>query len=407
MAMKHLFFFVFTLLITITAKSQSHTQKTTTFRQHYLKEFEKSPDAPLKGKDLDNIRFYQPDSTYRVTAKVQVLTGEKPFQMPTYDGTSKEFIRYALLTLTVKGQPIQLTIYRNSGLMLNPLYRDYLFLPFTDLTNGEDTYMGGRYIDLKTSDIKNNTVEIDFNKAYNPYCAYSDGYRCPVPPRENDLQVAIKAGEKKYTGSKQQRPKAKTTTFTEEERKRILSGDTSALMRVVQITKPEELKILKSVSTDIQPGDVHTALLARRMYASVMDTARPGVGIAAPQVGINRNAIWVKRFDKEGEPFEFYLNPKITWRSKLIRKGKEGCLSIPDIRDDVYRNYTIRLQYQDLDGKENEEMIEGFTAVIFQHETDHLLGILFTDRLQEQANETYFQINNETDLYLKKLLKRQ
>ena len=178
-------------------------------------------------------------------------------------------------------------------------------------------------------------------------------------------------------------------------------------MRVVQITEPEELKILKSVSTDIQPGDVHTALLARRMYASVMDTARPGVGIAAPQVGINRNAIWVKRFDKEGEPFEFYLNPKITWRSKLIRKGKEGCLSIPDIRDDVYRNYTIRLQYQDLDGKENEEMIEGFTAVIFQHETDHLLGILFTDRLQEQANETYFQINNETNLYLKKLLKRQ
>src|SRR5690606_40777586 len=124
-----------------------------------------------------------------------------------------------------------------------------------------------------------------------------------------------------------------------------------------------------------------------------------GVGIAAPQVGINRNVIWVKRFDKEGEPLEFYINPKITWRSKLLRKGLEGCLSIADSAGEVFRNYTIRLRYQDAKGNDHEEMVEGFSAVIFQHETDHLMGILFTDRLAEQRAGTYHRINGEIELY--------
>lgn len=78
-------------------------------------------------------------------------------------------------------------------------YKNHLFLPFTDLTSGEETYDNGRYIDLETVDIKNKTVEIDFNKAYNPYCAYvSYTYNCPIPPKENYLPVAILAGEKNY-----------------------------------------------------------------------------------------------------------------------------------------------------------------------------------------------------------------
>ncbi len=195
--------------------------------------------------------------------------------------------------------------------------------------------------------------------------------------------------------------------FTKEERKLIQSGDTKTMLKVIQITDEKELKILKSVSTDVDPKDELLPLLAERMYLSMRDPANPGIGIAAPQVGINRNLVWVQRFDKEGEPFELYLNPKIVWRSALLRKGKEGCLSIPNSSGDVLRNYTIKLTYLDKTGKFHEEIIEGFTAVIFQHETDHINGILFTDRLKEQEHLEVTSVNNEINLFLEKRLSRQ
>jgi len=195
--------------------------------------------------------------------------------------------------------------------------------------------------------------------------------------------------------------------FNKEERKIIKSGDAKSMLKVIEITQEKELKILKSVSTDIDPKDDLLPLLAQRMYLSMRDPANPGIGIAAPQIGINRNIIWVQRFDKEGELFELYLNPKIIWRSELLRKGKEGCLSIPDISGDVLRNYTIKLTYQDKTGKQFEELIEGFTAVIFQHETDHLNGILFTDRMKDQEKVEVSLINNEVNLYLVKSVRKQ
>lgn len=195
--------------------------------------------------------------------------------------------------------------------------------------------------------------------------------------------------------------------MTETEKSLVNAGDKKTMMRVLQTTNAADLKILQSVSATVDLKDESIPLLAQRMLATVKDTASPGVGIAAPQVGINRNIIWVQRFDKVGEPFEVYLNPKITWRSALMRKGTEGCLSIPDIRGDVMRNYTIRITYYDLEGKHHDEMVEGFTAVIFQHETDHLIGILFTDRLAQQEKVHYSLINEEVDLFLEKKLKRQ
>lgn len=196
--------------------------------------------------------------------------------------------------------------------------------------------------------------------------------------------------------------------FTKSEKDLIQSGDTKAMLKVIQITDEKELKILKSVSTDIDPKDKLLPLLAERMYLSMRDPANPGIGIAAPQVGINRNVIWVQRFDKEGEPFELYLNPKIVWRSSMLRKGMEGCLSIPDTSGNVFRNYTIKLVYQDKSGKQHEEVIEGFTAVIFQHETDHLNGILFTDRMKEQEKLDVSPVDDEmNDLFIEKRLIRQ
>lgn len=182
--------------------AQSYKSSIEAHRTKYKADFLAEARSPLQAEDLKNLHFYEADSNYSVNAAVQILTGEKIFKMPTYDGTSKEFIRYAQLTFTLKGKALKLTLYKNIALAINPAYKNLLFLPFTDQTNNKETYGGGRYIDLNSNDIKNKRITIDFNKAYNPYCAYSDGYRCPVPPEENDLPIAIAAGEKLYTGEK-------------------------------------------------------------------------------------------------------------------------------------------------------------------------------------------------------------
>ncbi|WP_257666794.1 DUF1684 domain-containing protein [Parapedobacter tibetensis] len=388
---------------------QSFAERVLASRQAKLESFAKNPTGPLTTADTQYLHHYHPDSSFLVVATVAHLHNEQPFRMPTSDGTSKEYIRYAKARFSVGKDTAELTLYRSMDLFANPMYRDHLFLPFTDLTNGDETYGGGRYIDLSVGDIQNGHIVIDFNHAYNPYCAYSGGYRCPVPPAENNLNMAIRAGERKYTGPMKQRPQPTTPPkpISAEEQSLILSGDTTKLMRVIQDTVPDELHILKSVSADIDSKEALLPLLAKRMHLAVTDSLHPGVGIAAPQVGINRNLIWVQRFDKAGEPLELYLNPKITWRAKLLRKGVEGCLSIADTMGQVLRNYTIRLEYDDIDGKHHEEMVEGFTAVIFQHETDHLYGILFTDRLAEQESNTYHRINEEVELYLEQRLRRQ
>lgn len=173
--------------------------------------------------------------------------------------------------------------------------------------------------------------------------------------------------------------------------------------RVLLTTSEADLKVLKAQSIDIDPKDPNIKLLADRMYATVQDEASKGVGIAAPQIGINRNAVWVQRFDKEGEPFEFIINPRISWYSDIVRHGREGCLSIPDIFGKVYRSLVLRLEYYDLNGNFHDETVEGFTAVIFQHEYDHLIGTLFTDRIKEQEKLNYVKAEVMNDVfYLKK-----
>lgn len=189
-------------LISSVSLAQTYQQKIAKHRADYKADFLKESRSPLKESDFKNLHFFDADSTFKVNATVKILQNEKIFKMPTYDGTSKEFIRYASANFTLNGKLLQVTLYKNIALATNPAYKDLLFLPFTDETNNKTTYGGGRYIDLNLNNIKNNTLEIDFNKAYNPYCAYSDGYRCPVPPEENDLTVAIIAGERLYTGEK-------------------------------------------------------------------------------------------------------------------------------------------------------------------------------------------------------------
>lgn len=182
---------------------------------------------------------------------------------------------------------------------------------------------------------------------------------------------------------------ARAQYFTEAERRLITGGDTSTLLRIIPLAEPEGYKALRALSTDIAWNDSLLPLLKERMYKAVLDSNNRGVGIAAPQVGINRNLVWVQRFDKPGAPFEFFVNPKIVWRSKLLRRGMEGDLSFSDKRGNVVRSYTIMVSYTDMQGAQHIEIMEDFTAVIFQHETDHLFGVLLTDRLEEQQSRIY------------------
>ena len=390
----------FLLALCLNTHAQSkYEQRITALREKKATELAKEQYGPLKSDQVAFLDYFPIDAGYKVNAKIEVLFNEPVFRMPTYDGTSNEYKRYAIITFTLHGKEHTLNIYQSVALFQNPAYKNHLFLPFLDLTNGQESYSGGRYIDLSTDDIKGNNVEIDFNKAYNPYCAYSNGYRCPVPPVENNLETKIMAGEKAFHKSKNERPVNLNAgqEFSAADKKIILSGDENAILRVLQTTDDKDLKVLKTTSSDVKYNDPLIESLSKRMFATVRDPNHPGVGIAAPQIGINKNLIWVQRFDKPDQPFEFYVNPKILWRSKLKRKGAEGCLSIPNRKEDVLRSYAIRLQYINKEGKVIEENIEGFTAVIFQHETDHLFGILFPDRLEEQSKEAYAPLNDKIE----------
>jgi len=181
--------------------------------------------------------------------------------------------------------------------------------------------------------------------------------------------------------------KYKTPTLSKHEQELILDGKDDDVMRVLLITNPKDSVLLRTKSANFNfPTDKKLAeKLSKRMLATVTDSATMGVGIAAPQVGVLKNLILVQRFDKKEEPIEAYYNPKITSYSKLKQPCLEGCLSIPNKMDTTRnRAYAILLEYDELTGVHKTEMVEDFTAVIFQHEIDHLNGILFLDHLDEE-----------------------
>lgn len=142
--------------------------------------------------------FYEPDSAFVVYATVKKIKKAKWFFMKTTTDRLPEYRPYAEIKFELEGKNHRLICYQSRQLMNNPDYEDYLFLPFTDLSSGEGSYGGGRYLDLRLGEIKKGRVVLDFNYAYNPYCAYNHKYSCPIPPAENHLNVAIKAGAAAY-----------------------------------------------------------------------------------------------------------------------------------------------------------------------------------------------------------------
>lgn len=186
------------------------------------------------------------------------------------------------------------------------------------------------------------------------------------------------------------------------EKKLIQSVDKSEPLRVLQTSDEQDLIVLRADNLELDPKDTVLKELINRMFQTVTDENKPGVGIAAPQIGINRRVFLAQRLDKPEQPFEFFVNPEIVWYSKILRKGEEGCLSIAEAYDTVYRSYAIQITYFDLEGKHFQEVVEGFTAVIMQHEMDHLNGILFTDHVEEQREKEYEDASTKNVLvYLK------
>lgn len=169
------------------------------YQQKVNADFKNPETSPLPDrlrKDFESLEFFAPDTTYIVNAKLVRTPNALPFMMPTTTSRESEEVVYAVAHFTLNGAPRQLEIYLNSELQKEEGFEDYLFLPFTDLTNGEETYGGGRYLDLKTTDA--DEITLDFNKAYSPYCEYNKKYSCPIVPEVNFLNTRVLAGVKVY-----------------------------------------------------------------------------------------------------------------------------------------------------------------------------------------------------------------
>lgn len=175
-------------------------------RQHYREEFLTEPRSPLTASDTAFLDFYAADAAWRVEAYFEPTPDAETFDMPTYSGRTAQYRQFGTLTFEKNGTEYTLAMYQNIRLLQVPEYKDYLFIPFKDKTNGETTYGGGRYFELRFADIVEHegraVVFLDFNKCFNPYCAYKDGYNCPVPPKENHLSLPVPAGERLFKGEK-------------------------------------------------------------------------------------------------------------------------------------------------------------------------------------------------------------
>ena len=181
------------------AQNKFNSASVKKFQKELNAEYADAKTSPLMADDLATFKsldFYPINEKFKVTARFVRTKKEKPFEMKTSTDRKPVYVKYGEAHFSIDGQAFQLNIYRNIELSKKEQYKDYLFLPFSDLTCGNESYIGGKYIDMKIP--QGDTIVIDFNASYNPYCAYSHKYSCPKVPLENDLKIAIRAGVKKF-----------------------------------------------------------------------------------------------------------------------------------------------------------------------------------------------------------------
>ena len=194
--------YVFCLAALITGKSQTKQdddRAVKNFRAERHREFSDPSKSPLEQNEVagfKGLNYFDIDSRYRVEARFERTPTEKKFNMPTSSGSTKVYLKYGLVRFNLAGSERVLGVYQSEALSQTEKYKNYLLIPFTDATNGKSTYGGGRYIDFEIP--SSSPVTLDFNLAYNPSCAYSTRFNCPIPPRENRLKTKVNAGEKRY-----------------------------------------------------------------------------------------------------------------------------------------------------------------------------------------------------------------
>lgn len=189
----------FSLVSVFVADAQSDTvamNSITKFQRKLNAEYKNPATSPLDKKGQENFTghaFFPVDLNYRVVATLEITDREPYFKMMTSNNRPRTFRQYGILVFTLQGTELKLPVYQSEQLSGTDEYADYLFFPFTDLTNGKSSYDAGRYIDLRIPK-EGNTVIVDFNQAYNPLCAYSNRYSCPIVPEKNHIPLEVKAG---------------------------------------------------------------------------------------------------------------------------------------------------------------------------------------------------------------------
>ena len=194
--MKKIILFLFCSSIIFAQKDVAAAEK---FQAELNKSYADSLKSPLLKDDLKQFKgldFYPIDEKFMVEAVFIRTKREKSFKMKTTTSRTPMYKKYGELHFSIDGKALKLNVFQNIELSKKPGFNDYLFLPFSDLTCGKDSYIGGRYIDMRIP--KSGKITIDFNQAYNPYCAYNYEYSCPIVPLENDLDIEINAGVKKF-----------------------------------------------------------------------------------------------------------------------------------------------------------------------------------------------------------------
>ncbi len=203
--MKNLLFLLAALaVLPARLAAQSYADSVLAWQRHYKEEFITEPRSPIHNSDTGTIRFFQVSSHWRVMAEVIPTPGAAPVDMATHAAKTKRFRQWASLRFI---SPLSrgLSYYTLAAYeRIDPPAGDtasagLLFIPFNDASNSRQTYGGGRYMDIPKAAVKDGWLQLDFNKAYNPWCAFGSGYSCPIPPAENRLPIEVRAGEMLWT----------------------------------------------------------------------------------------------------------------------------------------------------------------------------------------------------------------
>ncbi|WP_258103955.1 DUF1684 domain-containing protein [Marinoscillum sp. MHG1-6] len=198
--MKKILYLVIPIVIVIigysmlSGSSEDYINQIQARRQEQITYLKTADDSPFNRFDVpfEEPKYFPVSTDYRVRANLERFSKTERVILQTSDGVTKSFIKFAYAKFKLQGEAHQLLILKPTGFGADEHY----FLGFADETSGASTYGGGRYIDLEIG--KSDNITIDFNMAYNPYCAYTTGYSCPIPPAENILPIGIEAGEMDY-----------------------------------------------------------------------------------------------------------------------------------------------------------------------------------------------------------------